>query len=64
LCLSATPPKQQTFVSVADMSTMLARHVGNILLNRSFFAGKVMAGNCIPNTLSYVYVGNRTDEVI
>ena len=30
-------PKQQTFVSVANMSTMLARHVGNILLSRPFF---------------------------
>jgi hypothetical protein len=32
LCLSAPPPKRQTFLSVADMLQMLARHVGNILL--------------------------------
>ena len=37
LCLSATPPKRQTFVSVADMSTMLARQVGDILLSQPIF---------------------------
>jgi hypothetical protein len=64
LCLSATPPKRQTFVSVADMLTMLAQHVGDILLSWPFFAGKVMFGNRIPDTLSYMYVGIITDEVI
>ena len=29
-----------------------------------FFADKVMSGNRIPDTLSYVFVGIRTDEVI
>jgi hypothetical protein len=31
------PPKQQTFVSVANMSTMSARQVGDILLSRPIF---------------------------
>jgi hypothetical protein len=34
LCLSAPPLKRQTFLSVADMSTMSAQHVGDILLCR------------------------------
>ena len=29
-----------------------------------FFADKIVSGNCIPDTLSYVFVGIRTDEVI
>jgi hypothetical protein len=37
LCLLAPPLKQQTFLSVANMSTMSARHVGNILLCRPIF---------------------------
>ncbi len=37
LCLSATPPKRQTFVSVANMLTMSAQHVGNIIRSRPFF---------------------------
>jgi hypothetical protein len=37
LCLSATPPKRQTFVSVANMLTMSAQQVGDILLSRHFF---------------------------
>jgi hypothetical protein len=37
LCLSAPPLKQQTFLSVADMSTMLAQHIGDILLCRPIF---------------------------
>ena len=34
MCLSATPLKRQTFLSVADMSEMSSRHVGDILLCR------------------------------
>jgi hypothetical protein len=37
MCLSATPLKRQTFVSVADMSEMSSRHVGDILLCRTIF---------------------------
>jgi hypothetical protein len=37
MCLSATPLKRQTFLSVADMSEMSSRHVGDILLCRPFF---------------------------
>jgi hypothetical protein len=37
LCLSAPPPKRQTFLSVADKSRMSAQHVGNILLCRPIF---------------------------
>ncbi len=37
LCLSAPPPKQQTFLSVTNMLRMSARHVGNILLCRPIF---------------------------
>ncbi len=37
LCLWAPPPKQQTFLSVANMSGMLARHIGDILLCRPIF---------------------------
>jgi hypothetical protein len=37
LCLSAPPPKRQTFLPVADMSRMSARHVGDILLCRPIF---------------------------
>ena len=34
MCLSATPLKRQTFLSVADMSEMSSRHAGDILLCR------------------------------
>jgi hypothetical protein len=37
MCLSATPLKRQTFVSVANMSEMSSRHVGDILLCRPIF---------------------------
>ncbi len=37
LCLSATPPKRQTFVSVADMSRHVGQQVGDILLSRPIF---------------------------
>ena len=39
-------------------------NVGDILLSRPFFADKVVSGNRIPDTLSYVFVGISTDEVI
>ena len=37
MCLSTTPLKRQTFLSVADMSEMSSRHVGDILLCRPIF---------------------------
>ena len=37
LCLLAPPIKRQTFLSVANMTTMSAQHVGNILLCRPIF---------------------------
>ena len=37
MCLLATPLKRQTFLSVADMSEMSSRHVGNILLCQPIF---------------------------
>ena len=37
LCLLAPPLKWQTFLSVADMSTMSGQHVGSILLCQPFF---------------------------
>jgi hypothetical protein len=37
MCLSATPLKRQTFLSVTDMSEMSSRHVGDILLCRPIF---------------------------
>ena len=43
LCLSATPPKRHTFVSVADMPTMSGRQAGNILLSRPIFCRQ----NCV-----------------
>ena len=64
LCLSATPPKRQTFVSVADMSTMLARHVGGILLSQPFLAVGVVSGETVAHTHSCMYVGIRTNEVV
>jgi hypothetical protein len=64
LCLSATPPKQQTFVSVADMS----RHVGPTRRRHSvksafFSAVGVVSGETVANTLPYMYVGISTTEV-
>ena len=52
LCLSATPPKQQTFVSVADMSTMPAQHVGDILLSWPFLPTKSCLGIVSPTHFS------------
>jgi hypothetical protein len=47
------------------------QHVDNVgptrrrhSLKSAFFADKVVSGNRIPDTLSYVFVGIRTDEVI
>ena len=48
------------------------RHVDNVgptgrrhsVKSAYFFADKVVSGNRIPDTLSYVFVGIRTDEVI
>ena len=37
MCLSVTPLKRQTFLSVVDMSEMSSRHVDDILLCRPFF---------------------------
>jgi len=65
MCLSATPLKRQTFLSVADMSEMLSRHVGDILLSRPIFR---LSASCretfIPDTLSYIDVGIGTNEVV
>ncbi len=50
LCLSALPPKWQTFSSVADMSQMSAQLVGNILLCRPIFWLSVLCwGILLPN---------------
>jgi len=58
MCLSATPLKGQTFLSVADMSEMSSRHVGGILLCRPIFQ---LSASCryhqFPDTLSYMHVG-------
>ena len=48
LCLSATPPKQQTFVSVTNMSTMSGRQVGNILLSQPIFCRQNCVGELYP----------------
>ncbi len=45
MCLSATPLKRQTFLSVADMSEMSSRHVGD------------MSARPVADTLSYMYIG-------
>jgi len=37
LCLSAPPLKRQTFLTVANMSNISFRHVGDILFCRHFF---------------------------
>ena len=48
LCLLATPPKRQTFLSVADMSTMSAQHVSHILLSWPFFWRQSCVGESYP----------------
>ena len=46
-------PKRQTFVSVADMLTMLGRQVGNILLSRPIFLPtKLCRGIVFPTQFS------------
>ena len=58
MCLSATHLKRQTFLSVADMSEMSSRHVGDILLCRPTFQ---LSESCwyhhFPDTLSYMHIG-------
>ncbi len=57
-CLLATPPKQPTFVSVANMLAMSTGHVGNILLSRPFFAVSVVLGETVANIHSCMYIGS------
>jgi hypothetical protein len=52
-------------VSVADMLTNVGRTCWQHSLKSAFFfTDKVVSGNPIPDTLSYVCVGISTDEVI
>jgi len=64
MCLSATPLKRQTFLSVADMSEMSSQHVGNILLCRPIFLLSVVSVRPIADTHSYMDVGISIDEVV
>ncbi len=61
-----TPPNDRHFVSVADMSTMLGPTGRQHSVKSAYFFAKkkIVSGNCIPDTLSYVFVGISTDEVI
>jgi hypothetical protein len=52
MCLSATPLKRQTFLSVADMSEMLSRHAGKFCYVGQFFGCRRHVGEPVANTHS------------
>ena len=56
MCLSTTPLKRQTFLSVADMSEMSSRHVSEIMLCRPFFGCQRRVGKtCCRHTFLHVH---------
>ena len=52
MCLSATPLKRQTFLSVADMSEMLSRHAGKFCYVGQFFGCRRHVGEPVADTHS------------
>ena len=57
-------PQRTDICAVADMSKMLARHVGDILLSRPFFVVGIILVRPAADTHSCMQVGISTNEVV
>ena len=57
MCLSATPLKRQTFLSVADVGNVIPIRWRHSVMSAIILAVDVVSARPVADTLSYMYIG-------